>query len=214
MTDRLGVSRETREPAVAPVEPAIRRLDAGATAFFPEGYEPRYAYPLLVLLNGRHPDHDFRSWMRGVSSRNYLGLQLRADTEFDTVLERVRESVARLRRSCNVHTERIFVLGGGEYADVGLRTFFARPEWFGGAALLADRGPDFPPIPFRNQHVRGKRVFLGSANAETANGCRTFRRSLHAAGLDAVHRRCAVDPAAAFGRELNVWLMRELCGAA
>lgn len=46
--------------------------------FIPHGYEPNYAYPLLVMFHGRGGDeHQLVTMMPALSWRNYVGLSLR-----------------------------------------------------------------------------------------------------------------------------------------
>jgi phospholipase/carboxylesterase len=46
--------------------------------FLPHGYEPNYAYPLLVMFHGRGGDeHQLVTMMPALSWRNYVGLSLR-----------------------------------------------------------------------------------------------------------------------------------------
>lgn len=59
----------------APPEPA--EPPAAPDVSIPEGYEPKYAYPLLVwLTEAPIPAVEFQQLMSQISDRNYLGLQL------------------------------------------------------------------------------------------------------------------------------------------
>jgi phospholipase/carboxylesterase len=202
--------------------PAVHPLARGGTAFVPEYYEMNYPYPLIVWLAAPNasPD-DFERRMTAVSPRNCLGLQVPIETAWDTrqVLEAVRESVAELRQTWHVHTERIFPAGDGPGAEAALRTFLARPEWFGGAIVLGGRFGEAPRMPVRNHALRGKRVLLASRDGKPAaetESHRTLARMLNAAGLAVTLRRQAADslegPTAL--SDVNAWLMEAICVAA
>jgi phospholipase/carboxylesterase len=61
----------------------LRQSDIGIqefpeARFIPQGYEPNYAYPLLVMFHGRGGDeHQLVTMMPALSWRNYVGLSLR-----------------------------------------------------------------------------------------------------------------------------------------
>lgn len=69
---RLFLAEVDRAPLPAVVEPPV-----APDVSIPEGYEPNYAYPLLVwLTEAPLPVVEFQRLMSQISDRNYLGLQL------------------------------------------------------------------------------------------------------------------------------------------
>src|SRR5262249_38125843 len=109
--------------------------------FLPTGYEPRYAYPLLVFFHGRGGNE--RQLLRlapRVSRRNYLSIGVRGQ---QTVLDRttgkrgfgwaadlttesltedyVFSAIEQTFQSYNVHPDRIFLVGFCEGATQALR---------------------------------------------------------------------------------------------
>jgi phospholipase/carboxylesterase len=67
------------DSSAAPAAPE-RPLDPDV--YVPEGYEPNYAYPLVVWLTPAPLSGvEFHQFMSQISDRNYLGIQLRIDGE-------------------------------------------------------------------------------------------------------------------------------------
>src|SRR5690242_12624947 len=63
-----------------PATPAPRRVLE--SIFIPEGYEPNYAYPLIVWMVGPHDNKraELKRVMPAISTRNYLGLSFCPET--------------------------------------------------------------------------------------------------------------------------------------
>ncbi|NNJ27170.1 PHB depolymerase family esterase [Alienimonas chondri] len=148
-----------------------RRLPSAVAV--PEGYEPGYAYPLVVWLHDTgSSEHTLHAVLRGVSDRNYLGLSVRgaacdaaggtgfgwSDRAVAEVAERLPALVSAVKAEWNVHTERVYLAGLGSGADAAAALLTARPEWFAGAALLA--GGTLPPMDCGPTALAGKRILL------------------------------------------------------
>src|SRR5215467_11935255 len=109
--------------------------------FLPTGYEPNYAYPLLVFFHGHGGNEEqvLRLAPR-LSRRNYICIGLRGpqllgsrtdgtlgygwgmDGQHDSLLEDyVLHAVEQTRRSYHVHSERIYLAGLREGADLAYR---------------------------------------------------------------------------------------------
>src|SRR5437868_4844794 len=148
--------------------------------FLPTGYEPNYAYPLLVFFHGQGGNEEqvLRLAPR-LSRRNYIciGLQgpepigRRADGRFGyawgadgpcTALleDYVFRAVEQTRRNYHVHSERIFLAGFCEGATEAYRLGLTFPDRFAGAIALNGILPRHGLL-LRLPEVRQLRVLIG-----------------------------------------------------
>jgi phospholipase/carboxylesterase len=212
---------------------APRRLPV--RTFLPTGYEPNYAYPLLVFFHGHGGNEEqiLRLAPR-LSRRNYIciGLRgpqllgLRADGrlgygwgaagQLDTLLEEyVFRAVEQTRRHYHVHSERIYLAGVCEGANLAYRLGLLFPGKFGGLISLNGAMARHGGPLLRLPEVRPLRVLIGHgiANAVVPLAhARADFRLLYTAGLSvrmhtypATHR---LHPDML--RDMNRWLM-EMC---
>lgn len=188
----------------------------------PDGYEPNYAYPLLVWMHdGGGAEHEIHRVLPAISDRNFVGLGVRGEKPRATGYDwhagptaarkrasRVAVAVRDLRRHYNLHTERVILAGRGTGADAAARTFFARPEWFGGLVALGPTGTFLPTAP-ADSVLEGKPVLI---DAPPASGG-SFVDRLSDLGMFVT--RCAVpsDPLGML-RQINRWLLADVCGVA
>jgi phospholipase/carboxylesterase len=196
--------------------------------YFPEHYEARYAYPLIVWIQspGRGADAEFRQTMDSISDRNYMGLALRTPLEaslgdattINQLADRLRTLVGLVRRKHAIHGERIFVAGVGRAGTLALRLVLAQPQWFAGAiapgAELAGPVPGDPPLLRNFRQLPGKRVLLAAFANLTGQKerTRTLGRLLHSAGLRVCERSYADSsrlPRSAYS-DIDRWIMREI----
>lgn len=218
----MGVRGVLPVPAANPaVDPA--RVSP-SEVFIPEAYEPNYAYPLIVWLQGEEVSPlEFPQRMRQISTRNYCGAVLTCavpaagDADAFAVLQhRLADLVLRIRRDYHIHSERIFVAGFGGHAGLALQLCLTRPEWLAGAVVLGGTLPGSERVLSRFRDLRGKRVFLATGSEADgwtpAEELRRNNRLLHAAGL----RTCArlFDAAGDVSRsmllEVDRWVMQEI----
>jgi len=199
--------------------------------WFPEYFEPRYAYPLIVWVQapGRTADADFRVAMEAISERNYMGIALRttlfnaADdaTDYAQLAGRLRHLVGMVRRKQNIHGERIFIGGVGRAATIALRLGLSQPQWFAG--VIAP-GAEVLPCPDAHQpllrefrQLSGKRVLLGSFNDVSEQASRTtdVARLLHSSGMRVCERRYGSlqHPPREMYTDIDRWIMREIYSA-
>jgi phospholipase/carboxylesterase len=196
--------------------------------WFPEYYEPRYAYPLIVWIQGpgRTADADFRTAMETISDRNYMGIALRttlynaADdaTDYTQLASRLRHLVGLVRRKQNIHGERIFVAGLGRAATIALRLGLSQPQWFAG--IIAPGAELFPqpephqPLLREYRQLLGKRVLLGAFNDVAGQSGRTAEqaRLLHASGMRVCERQYESlhQPPRSLFTDIDRWIMREI----
>ncbi len=153
-------------------DPLADRRHPSAVAV-PDGYEPGYAYPLVVWLHDTgSSEHTLPAVLRTASDRNYLGLAVRgaacsaaggtgfgwSDRAVAELAGRLPALVSAVKAEWNVHTERVYLAGLGSGADAAAILLATRPDWFAGAALLG--GGMLPPAGETNPALSGKRVLL------------------------------------------------------
>jgi phospholipase/carboxylesterase len=174
--------------------------------FLPTGYEPRYPYPLLVFLHGHGGNEEqiLRLAPR-LSRRNFICIGLRgpeplgcrADGRWgyawsapdtgDTLLEDyVLRAVEHTRRTYHVHSERIYLAGFREGAELAYRLGLTFPERFAGIISLNGAMPRRSCPLLRLPEVRSLRVFIGHGIANAIVPLALARqdfRLLYTAGL-------------------------------
>jgi phospholipase/carboxylesterase len=174
--------------------------------FLPTGYEPNYAYPLVVFLHGHGGNEEqvLRLAPR-LSRRNYVCIGLRGpqplgvrsdgrvgyswgpDGQCDAQVEDyVLRAIEQTRRSYHVHSERIYLAGIKEGATLAYRLGLAYPEKFGGVIALNGRLPRPGSVLWRPDEVRGSRVLIGHGIANAMVPLTTAKRDcqvLYSAGL-------------------------------
>jgi phospholipase/carboxylesterase len=155
--------------------------------FLPTGYEPNYAYPLLVFFHGNSSSEEqILSLAPRVSRRNYICIGLRgpqlaglradghlgytwgSDSQCDSVVEDyVFRAVEQTRRNYHVHSERIYLAGYSEGATLAYRLGLRYPGKFGGVISLNGAIPRHSGPLFHLPDVRQLRVLIchGIANA-------------------------------------------------
>jgi phospholipase/carboxylesterase len=175
--------------------------------FLPTGYEPNYAYPLLVFFHGHGGNEEqiLRLAPR-LSRRNYICIGIRgrqllgqrsdgslgytwgADGQCDaTVEDYVLDAVQQTRRNYHVHSERIYLAGFCEGATLAYRMGLSFPDKFAGIISLNGSLPPRGSLFLRLPEVRPLRVFIGHGIANAVIPLATARsdfRLLYTAGLD------------------------------
>jgi phospholipase/carboxylesterase len=158
---------------------APRRLPV--RTFLPTGYEPNYAYPLLVFLHGHGGSEEqvLRLAPR-LSRRNYICIGLRGpqvlgaradgrlgyswgpDGDCNALVEDyVVRAIEQTRRNYHVHSERIFLAGICEGATLAYRLGLTFPEKFGGIIALNGVLPRRGGPLLRLPQARQLRVLIG-----------------------------------------------------
>jgi phospholipase/carboxylesterase len=175
--------------------------------FLPTGYEPNYAYPLLVFFHGHGGNEEqiLRLAPR-LSRRNFVCIGLRAprflgerpdghrgytwgpDGHCDALMEDyVFNAVEQTRRRYHIHSERIYLAGFREGATRAYRLGLDFPDRFAGVLSLNGSLPPRGTLFLRLPEVRQLRAFIGHgiANAVIPLGmARADYRLLYTAGLD------------------------------
>jgi phospholipase/carboxylesterase len=173
--------------------------------FLPQGYEPRYPYPLLVWLHGHGGNEEqmLRLAPR-LSRRNFICISLRGPigigpgphgpgwswgdgAHADLIEDYVLRAAEQARRTYHVHSERIYLAGFGEGATTAYRLAWTFPEKLAGVISLNGAMPRVNRPLLRLPEVRSLRVFIahGIANAIVPLSlAHADERLLYAAGLD------------------------------
>ena len=200
------------------------------SVFLPRGYEPRYAYPLLVMLHGRG-EHESQ-WLAALpelSRRNYIALALRGP---ETVLARrgrigfgwrnaevddyVLAAIDEVRSRWNVHSRRTLAVGVDEGAALALRLGLQLPMTFGGAVSLNGWLPEGPlgltSAAQRLRGVSGPSFFIGhSASHASVPPARSESAAslLYTAGFDVEGKLYSTSATLcrAMLRDLDHWLV-------
>ena len=183
---------------------APRRLPV--QTFLPTGYEPNYAYPLLVFFHGQGGNEEqiLRLAPR-LSRRNYICIGLRgpqllglrtdgdlgygwgSEGQFDTLLEDyVFRAVEQTRRHYHVHSERIYLAGFCEGASLAYRLGLLFPSKFGGVISLNGAMARHGGPRLRLPEIRQLRVLIGHGIANAIvplSMARQDYRLFYAAGL-------------------------------
>lgn len=226
------------EAAAAAIEQLIDPALADAV-FVPESYEPNYAYPLIIWLTDTATrQYELCRVMPQISTRNYFGVSLpcvqesvhewdisnsNSETAFDALplpgldpLERrLFDTVAKMRSSYHIHTERIYLAGFDGAATAALKIGLSHPEWFAGVAAISGEMPRTPLLLSRLPELRRMRVFLGagSNDSRSLTDLRRAGRLLHTAGLRVCSRmydagREVIRPML---QEIDRWVMQDIC---
>jgi phospholipase/carboxylesterase len=214
---------EVQEPRRLPVR-----------TFLPTGYEPRYAYPLVVFFHGHGGNEEqILHLAPRLSRRNYICISLRGPQELgsredgrvayswgaegttsDLIEDYVLRAVELTRRSYHVHSERIYLAGVNAGATLAYSLGLSFPDKFGGVislngAMARQGGP-----LFRMPAVRQLRIFIGHGIANVKvplTLARQDRRLLYIAGLNVeMHtypstNRLHPDML----RDINRWMMHQ-----
>lgn len=210
--DRVALDTWNGNDAPLATAPAQDPLPSNSI-FVPEGYEPNYAYPLIIwILDPASDEHELCRLMAQVSTRNYFGLALRTplarnasaarnsetiddelnatqflveDTSTWEFEQQVFDAVLCLRNEYHIHSERVYLAGFDAAGTLALRVGLRRPDWFAGVAAFAAKFPSAIHPLSRFRDLRGKRVLLawGEHHLDAAATNHYTGRLLHTAGM-------------------------------
>ena len=175
--------------------------------FLPEQYQSRYPYPLLVLFHGRGGNEEqvLRLAPR-VSRRNFVAISFRGPTVIGRradgqpacawdatdptrLADAVVQAVTQTRRTCHIHSERVYLVGLGEGATAAYQAAFALGEKVAGVIAVngtLPRSQNKVPL-FRLDQVRRQRVLIVQSAANPSSGLLDAMRDhklFYAAGAD------------------------------
>ncbi len=207
-------------------------LTCDAPVYLPESYEPNYAYPLIIWLNGaEQEEHDPLDLMPQISDQNFVAVSVRGQLPasdqpsavdakqqvqrqptIDSIEQEVYTIVCQLRRQVHIHSERIYVAGLGGQATLAVQMLLQQPEWFAGALAFGGRIPDMPHPLARFRDLAGKRILIqaGARNPSLAMpDVVKMGRLLHSAGMSVSTRVYDADQDVSpkMLTDVNHWMM-------
>jgi phospholipase/carboxylesterase len=181
--------------------------DLPIRTFLPTGYEPNYAYPLLVFFHGHGGcEEQVLRLAPRLSRRNYICIGLRGphslgqradgqpgfswgpDGQCDAQVEDyVFGAIQQTRRTYHVHSERIYLAGFCEGATLAYRLGLQYPDHMAGVVALNGTMPRRGGPLLRLPEARKLRVLIGHgmANAVIPHAmARQDYRLFYSAGMD------------------------------
>lgn len=191
--------------------------DGLGRVFMPTGYEPGYAYPLLVWIpDRRRSSFDLGRTMARVSLRNHVAVQpvLAAD---DDVEAAVWNAIDRVRERVSIHPRRVFLVGQGRGGTDAFRIACRHATAFGGAVSIGGAFPHGEGLFSRLGDVRRLPMLFccrRDSPAEVVRPTDATLRLFHAAGATLAMRIYPGrnDLSSAILADVNRWLMDEICG--
>jgi phospholipase/carboxylesterase len=174
--------------------------------FAPIGYEPRYAYPLIVFLHGHGGnEQQILRLAPRVSRRNYVAIGLRGpvclgpnrkgalgfswgdSSHLTRIEDYLLQAIRQTRLNYHVHSERIYLAGFAEGATLAYRLGLTFPKMIGGVISLNGAMPRQERPLLRLDEVDSLKVFIGHGIANSVvpmSLVRQDHRLLYSAGLD------------------------------
>ncbi len=202
---------------------------APCSLFVPMGYEPGYAYPVLVWLHGPGADENqLRQIMPQVSLRNYVAVAPRGTrrapeqqrgfcwspevVDRDLAAQRVAEALRLVREQYRVHSRRVFLAGFDTGGTVALQLALAWPEQFAGVVSIAGALPRMAGTLRRWHQARRLPILLMCGRYSQRYPCRQVQENLQllfCAGLDVTVREypCGQELRGDMLADMNRWIM-------
>jgi phospholipase/carboxylesterase len=215
---RTSRSRSAALPGTGESPPAAPRLGT-ERMFVPTGYEPGYAYPLLVwLTDPRRTRFDLGRTMSRVSLRNHVAVEpLHAggsDADREAMVWRAIDSV---RERVSINPRRIFLIGQGSGGTEAFRIACRHANAFAGVVSIGGPFPLREGLFGRLDAVRRLPMLMcchREAPAEVVGPTDATLRLFHAAGAMLAMR---IYPghnglSKTMLADVNRWLMDEICG--
>lgn len=206
------------------VEEETEHLQEVAT-FAPAGYEPGYAYPLVVWLHSEGSDENaLPQVMPHMSVRNYVSVAPRGvELDGSTGWIQTPEAIAEAEQSVvdaidaasdmfNVHPERIFLVGSGQGGTMAVRLALQDPGRFAGAVSLDGPLPQGHRPFGRLNDARGLPLLLAASRESQGYPepqlCSDLAL-LHSAGFQVAIRQYPGDDelTTAMLADVNRWVM-------
>jgi len=215
---RTSRSRSPALPGTGESPPAAPRTGT-ERMFVPTGYEPGYAYPLLVwLTDPRRTRFDLGQTMSRVSLRNHVAVEpLHAgdsDADREAMVWRAIDSV---RERVSINPRRIFLIGQGCGGTEAFRIACRHASAFAGVVSIGGPFPLREGLFGRLDAIRRLPMLMcchREAPAEVVGPTDATLRLFHAAGAMLAMR---IYPghnslSKTMLADVNRWLMEEICG--
>lgn len=174
--------------------------------FLPVGYEPRYAYPLLVFFHGQGGNEEqILKLAPRLSRRNYVSIGLRGPVcvgargtnaqvgyswggpaHLNLIEDYLLQAVQQTRRYLHIHSERVYLAGFAEGATLAYRLGLRFADKLAGVISLNGHLPRYDRPLLRLPDIRALQVFIGHGIANSIvplSMAKEDHRLLYAAGL-------------------------------
>ncbi|MGF1582958.1 MAG: alpha/beta hydrolase [Gemmataceae bacterium] len=202
--------------------------------FLPTGYEPGYAYPLLVFFHGHGSDeeHILRLAPR-LSRRNFICVGLRGTRPvdihregrlgyswgsvdgYDAQLEDyVLKAVEHTAENYHIHPDRIYLAGVCEGATQAYRLGLMFPDTFSGIISLNGSLPRYQRPLLRLPTIRDLHIFVGHGIANAIVPISLAKQDYHllyTAGVDVTYKEYATNHRLHHEmlKDLNRWIIQQ-----
>ena len=205
--------------------------------FLPTGYEPNYAYPLIVLFHSHGgSDEQVLRYAPRISRRNCIYVSLRGPVALehrdddglpaytwgepgehdDLIAEYVVKAIEKTRREFHIHSERVYLAGVAEGAALAYRMSLRMPQKFAGVISINGTLPRPPEGPlFKDDEVKDLRVLIAHGAANEVVPLELARRdflALYGAGADVLLSTypCTHTVHPNMLRDINRWVIRNV----
>ncbi|VTU01399.1 Putative esterase OS=Singulisphaera acidiphila (strain ATCC BAA-1392 / DSM 18658 / VKM B-2454 / MOB10) GN=Sinac_0857 PE=4 SV=1: Abhydrolase_5 [Gemmataceae bacterium] len=195
--------------------------DRPARTFLPADYQPKYAYPLVVVFHDSGADEDAAARLAPLlSRRNYVvacprgpvnlgpGTAGRRGFAWPAAPDAAYLSalLAHAREKYHLHPQRLYLLGTGDGAAAAYRFAVASRGAVAGVALLSAE------VPAATRCARGLRLFVGHGEGNPAVPVAAARRAARELTRAGAMVRFESYPAADrvsgdMLRDVNRWIM-------
>ncbi|MCX7666895.1 MAG: hypothetical protein N2112_15285 [Gemmataceae bacterium] len=203
--------------------------------FIPQGYQHHYAYPVVVFIHAHGgSDEQAIRHAQKISRRNQIMLSLRGPVDLGThdedglrqfswensdisqVTRYLLKALELVRRAYNIHTERVYLVGIGEGAEIAYQLTLQLAGKIAGIAVLNGKMPreiqaQLESVP----EIASLRVLLAHGAANEATPLEIARQdflNLYAAGADVRLNTYPCDLALHphMFRDINRWIIEYL----
>ena len=220
-------------PPACPLPVQFPTLDFPHRICLPEGYEPGYAYPLLVWLHDDGADErELDDVLPRISNRNYLGVSLRgnltqepgsgwttADAALLSIIDDVHKLVAAAEDRFLIHADRVYLAGHGTGGTLAWEILLRQPSQWAGAICLSADFPqiDHPLAMFR--HLQRRRLLLSTGLDRPAAQVKQLigaGRLMYSAGLEVgtrIYDSGRRGPSDKMLRDVDRWVMDSIATA-
>jgi phospholipase/carboxylesterase len=211
----------------------LAEIEASHRLWLPEGYEPGYAYPLIVWLHNDGGDEmDLDEVMPRISERNYIGVSLRgnvlrsvrfgwssAEDRLAEILAQLHEVVEAVADRFSVNPHRKYLAGFGAGGTLAWEILLRQPSHWTGAMCLSSRFPEIehPLAMFRE--LQQRRLLLAAGlDGRTPSISELVRagRLMYSAGLQVgtrIYDSGSRFPTDRMLRDLDHWVMDAIATA-
>lgn len=215
---RPSRSRSTPLPGTGEAPPSAPRIGTEGM-FVPMGYEPGYAYPLLVwLTDPTRTRFDLGRTMSRVSLRNHVAVEPAHSGDSEADREKmVWRAIDSVRERVSIHSRRIFLIGQGSGGTEAFRIACRHATAFAGVVSIGGPFPLREGLFGRLDAIRRLPMLMcchRQAPAEVVGPTDATLRLFHAAGAMLAMR---IYPghnglSKTMLADVNRWLMEEICG--